>query len=543
MALIDEAKAYLAMGLSVIPALKNKRPAVDWTVYQTRHATEEELHEWFVNRQFPSLGFVTGKISGITVVDVDVKRGGNTDGLTPSVMVKTGGGGWHFYYKYTPLLKTGVDIVPGVDIRNDGGFIVAPPSIHPSGIAYEWVEYFDRDIIVNLPAFLLEKGKVQSTERKDWGVLSTGAMEGSRNTTATKVIGRILAALPIELWRDAFETVRSWNKKSLPPLSEEELMTTFNSVSQKEFDARKSGKKNILGLYENPEEVVEEDSEILLFEEAAKLHVEAESTERYPTGFKVFDDAMLGGFHPGDLNVITAPTGMGKTSFAQTITLNLAHKKIPTLWFSYEVLVSELWRKFKNMGMPREFLSYIPLKHVTGKVSWLQKKIVEAKNKFGTKVIFIDHLGFLLPSTGYDKQMSQNYSAYLTTICRDLKTTALNEKVTIVLLVHMRKTEGTGTINDIRDSSGISQEADMVFTLNRVPLYTPAETKKKSFSTPPPMLIPSYGEVYTDQTKLALEKNRRTGITKVATLKMRNDVFVDEFQEINSMVQDNFGTG
>jgi Bifunctional DNA primase/polymerase, N-terminal len=85
----------------------------------------------------------TGTASGLCVVDIDPRNGGQLDHdlMSPTATVATGGGGWHLYYQHpggptTPAL-TGH---PGVDIKADGGYTVAPPSIHPgTRQPYRWV--------------------------------------------------------------------------------------------------------------------------------------------------------------------------------------------------------------------------------------------------------------------------------------------------------------------------------------------------------------------------------------------------------------------
>jgi hypothetical protein len=84
----------------------------------------------------------------LTVIDIDCKDGKNgfevlkekNLDLPPTPAVKTAHGGTHFYYKYHPEIKTttNVNSYPGIDIRNDGSYVVAPPSVI-DGRIYEWV--------------------------------------------------------------------------------------------------------------------------------------------------------------------------------------------------------------------------------------------------------------------------------------------------------------------------------------------------------------------------------------------------------------------
>ncbi|WP_239091279.1 bifunctional DNA primase/polymerase [Asanoa iriomotensis] len=89
------------------------------------------------------LAIRTGNVAGVAVVDIDPRNGGRIDpGLMPPTRaVRTGSGGWHLYYTHPggPLAAK-VAGLPGVDLKADGGYVVAPPSIHPrTGQPYRWI--------------------------------------------------------------------------------------------------------------------------------------------------------------------------------------------------------------------------------------------------------------------------------------------------------------------------------------------------------------------------------------------------------------------
>jgi len=239
-------------------------------------------------------------------------------------------------------------------------------------------------------------------------------------------------------------------------------------------------------------------------------------SEVYPLQMPCFDDVIMGGVTAGDLVVIAGQTGHGKTSLAQDWTMSLLRGTpgIKALWFSYEVLASHLWGKFQSMGMNREDCAFIPAKHSTGNITWVEAKIKEGKEKFGIKAVFIDHLGFLLPKSSSifgGKNMSSNYSSFLTQVVRDLKTIAIAEEVIIFLPVHMKKVqtrERQSDADDIKDSSGIGQESDLVFLIER------ERNKDENIRT-----------YFTENTKITLAKNRKTGITVVGDFKMLNGRF------------------
>lgn len=244
-----------------------------------------------------------------------------------------------------------------------------------------------------------------------------------------------------------------------------------------------------------------------------------------PLGFSIFDDCMGGGVAEGDLITISAKPGEGKTSFCQTLTYNFNQQEVPCLWLSYEVSLVHLWEKFKNMGLDKDLIAYTPLKMTTGKIDWVEAKIDEAILKFKTKVIFIDHLGFLLPRTDYSDNISKNYSLYLGTILRQLKRLAVDKEIIIFLCAHVLKKEGEINLTDIAHSASMAQESDFVFMLER-------QKNKHQFS--------ETGDTYTEKTKLKLSKNRRGGKLKYTNIVMIKDRFHEVGSAEKQVVNINF---
>jgi len=114
-----------------------------------------------------NIGIVTGKASQMTVIDIDVgsgKLGAETwsglieqHGEPNTLMSKTGSGGMHVFFKYNSALRTGTNrLGKGVDVRNDSGYVVAPPSRHRSGGTYEWL---NDTPLEDLPPYLLNAKK------------------------------------------------------------------------------------------------------------------------------------------------------------------------------------------------------------------------------------------------------------------------------------------------------------------------------------------------------------------------------------------------
>lgn len=116
----------------------------------------EKIREWWTKFPNANVGIVTGKKSNLVVMDVDPRNGGDdsfkeiekTLGPMPeTVEVLTGGDGRHLLFDYPSnvTIRSKNGWKPGIDIKADGGFIVAPPSIHISGKSY----FFENDHHLN----------------------------------------------------------------------------------------------------------------------------------------------------------------------------------------------------------------------------------------------------------------------------------------------------------------------------------------------------------------------------------------------------------
>jgi len=190
-----------------------KHPQSRFAPHGVKNATFDgnEICRWFGNGEVLNLGIATGPESGIVVVDVDERHGGAESlkalgDLPRTATVKTGGG-WHYYFK----CPEGVDIRnsagklgPGLDIRGAGGYVVAPPSMHVSGVRYKWL-IDPRGGLAELPRAILDR----LTERPKAAAPVEGTIPvGARDSTFASLAGSmrrrgmteaaILAALRIE---------------------------------------------------------------------------------------------------------------------------------------------------------------------------------------------------------------------------------------------------------------------------------------------------------------------------------------------------------
>jgi replicative DNA helicase len=224
------------------------------------------------------------------------------------------------------------------------------------------------------------------------------------------------------------------------------------------------------------------------------------------SGWKGVDD-ILKGFRLKQLITIAAPTKSGKTSFCVDLTSRLSEHN-PT-WFPFEEGAEELIQKYldRNENPP---LFYTPQEIKGNTLVWIEERIIESIIKYNTKVVFIDHLHFIVPFS------AERSDLRIGETMRALKGLAKKWNITIFIIAHLKKTklETQPDLEDLRDSSFIAQESDTVIMLWR-------ETKREDGQV-----------VTTNNVNVSVQANRRTG--KTGNVKMIfNDGKFTEFEWIS----------
>ena len=185
------------------------------------------------------------------------------------------------------------------------------------------------------------------------------------------------------------------------------------------------------------------------------------------TGWGTFD-AQIDGFRKGQLIVLSGPPKNGKSQFCAAITARLWNK-YKCVWFQYELNYEEFLARFpKNSENKLDF--YLPNYMESGNLEWIEKRIVEAKEKHGIEIVFIDHLDFLRDVKDL-RNVSMNLSTYVGGIVQKVKQLAIKHEVVIFLMTHIRKNEWTKdslpNSEELRDSGQIAQLADIVLMIIR----------------------------------------------------------------------------
>lgn len=204
MSMLDAALTYAARGWYVFPLRpRDKRPA---TARGFKDATrdEQQIRAWWSENQEYNIGIATGATSGIVVIDTDNAAAEEyvaSRGDVQTLMQQTAHGRHRFYRApgYEVRNTTRLHGVHGLDVRGDGGYIVAAPSLHPTGARYAWL---NDATLAEMPAWILQRKAADApdsatTDRyadaayKNCLAELAAAPVGGRNDTLNKVAFRL----------------------------------------------------------------------------------------------------------------------------------------------------------------------------------------------------------------------------------------------------------------------------------------------------------------------------------------------------------------
>lgn len=202
------------------------------------------------------------------------------------------------------------------------------------------------------------------------------------------------------------------------------------------------------------------------------------------TGFKQLDK-LLGGFRLGEVTVITADTGAGKSTFCINLMKNIAERG-GGIWInSYEMdpkMVNRkmasavLKKKFKTQDFSAEDLNaylawqkahkyYLNVSNEKVDLIELRKQFELASLAYGVKYILIDHLDYI-HANGKKQTALENIDESV----REIHALALEFKVKVFLVVHPKQMDSKRevTMHDLKGSSAIKQYADNILAITRM---------------------------------------------------------------------------
>lgn len=320
--MLDTALDYVHRGWSVFPLKPRDKTPLTAHGFLDASKDETQVKSWWTKHPEANIGIATGDVSGgLVVIDVDIdeedgKHGdetfadwqNNNGCFIDSLTAITGGGGKHYYFQSSEAFPSAAGYMPDIDIRANGGYVVAPGSIHPNGRPY----YFDdedqqiicvqddSDVEFFLHEYFRLGGKSKDGEKKKKFEVPDKVTK-DRNTFLTSLQGK-LASEGIYTIDEIKAQIRTINQtRCEPPLSDEELERTIFKSTEKWIEKAKieNDKPKTTQKKQKEEEVTEEDLDIPTLEDFE------EREKKW----------LISGYIPeGCVTLLCSDGGIGKTS-------------------------------------------------------------------------------------------------------------------------------------------------------------------------------------------------------------------------------------
>ena len=207
----------------------------------------DRIRAWWELHPGRGLAVATGDKSGVWALDLDGERGREAirelqerHGGLPETVTSRTARGFHLFFRLpegVTVRNSAGKVAPGIDVRGGGGYVVLPPSPHPSGTAYEWVSGRSPDDLVpaSAPDWLLHavQAHAENGDRPRAAPIPDQILKGQRNHTLASLAGSyrergssrdaMAAALHVEN-----------QQRCIPPLADDEVERIADSISRYE---------------------------------------------------------------------------------------------------------------------------------------------------------------------------------------------------------------------------------------------------------------------------------------------------------------------
>jgi hypothetical protein len=244
------ALALASRGLAVFPCWAGKKTPV------CRHGLKEAttdaaiIEAWWSSYPIANIAVATGRVSGVFVLDVDIKNGRDGEAglrqleqkhgkLPPTIEAITPSKGRHLWFRMPahPVQNSVSVLAPGLDIRGDGGYVVAPPS--QADGTYAW-SVDSAGEFADAPDWIVAEVETTQLDQRrpdeHWQRICRGVSEGARNATGASLAGMLLRRGVDP--HSTLELMLGWNLRCSPPQDEQDIVRTVESVLQKEIRRR-----------------------------------------------------------------------------------------------------------------------------------------------------------------------------------------------------------------------------------------------------------------------------------------------------------------
>lgn len=482
------AKDYLKLGYHPIACLpREKRTWVEWKKYQTVAPTEKELSGWWGIRPDANVALVFGR--GTFAVDMD---GEGAEGLLIEKGIifpedaprsKTARGDHVLLSSDRPIPDCVGLLSDGngnhVDIRGVG-YIVAPPSIHPTGAVYRWITP-PTGLLPKAPQALIDliatvklQPEIKHESSGSWvaDALSEGASEGSRDHTCTRLAGYFIG-LGVDAETTKTILCETFGRNSTPPFPAREISKCVDSI-----DKRHQRPDLKLEAFPIAQSLVEFCKELDQPEEM-----------RLRTHLNGLNSKLDGGFSKGELIYLAARAGVGKTALSLQFAQSAALDGATTLIVSHEMLIPALVRRIvvqtssvsasdirqKQIGEMQRDAIMGAVTQLSDLPIWLTDRaytfadILNLSEKMrdgpGLDFLIIDYLQRITTQSKIDRRLQVEQ------ISNSLKSLAQEFRIPVLCLSAVsRPVKGQSikpTMESLRESGALEHDADIIILLDR----------------------------------------------------------------------------
>jgi hypothetical protein len=490
---LDAALAYQRAGLHPIPVEpRGKRPILaSWREFVERRPTVEEIERWWTATPDANVALLMGR--GMFALDIDGPEGEAalaSAGITlpyeaPQVWT---GKGRHIFLR--GQVSNSVGVLAKVDTRSDGGYVVAPPSIHPSGGIYRWDGLdLTTALVPSAPDALMEllarptrpgaaAAAPGAPSAADWvSIAMLGVGEGQRDVTCTRLAGYFWGkGVPAE----ATEVIlQAWADRCTPPFPAAQVTKCVDSIVRRE-----GGPQDALA---GPPITLDAAIDEFL----AEIELPLSERRLRPTGLQHLDHLTSGGFAPGELILLGARPGVGKTALACQWGRRNAKAGAGVLFVSREMTrvalvrrllvqesgvrasalktgeLDEIERDMLNAAIER--LRYLPFK-ISSSIRTIEEleTAVAAYETRRLGLVVVDYLQLMRGGDFKDKRGTVEF------VSAGLKDIALRYEVPMLVLSSLRRLakrkDGSTEppdMSDLRESGELEHDGDLVLIMTR----------------------------------------------------------------------------
>lgn len=443
----------------------------------------ETIERWWSENPEANIGLPTGRRNNLLVVDLDEAKGGKESELAAmgkellETMVARTGGGKHFYYEYPvgyEIRNSTGKLGFAIDVRGEGGYVVAPPSNHISGRTYEWVkDEFKRQFPSQFAERLKEprnplienKGSGLVIYAEDRFRIPTEIPDGQRNDTLTRVAGALRnLGLTVPEMTAVLERVNE--RVCHPPVDAREIVAICQSVGRYDTD----NLTETVGEADDAEINALNTLQWYFLDEIESLEVEQREVL---------------GFHIGarDVAMFSGATNAGKSTLLRNLALCLAagrpfepfipgHRPVKVLYLDFETDVADLQPDFRRMRReldPRHSalagrnLLLLPKGLIQGEMFQLNKHwdIVSGLVKHeGVEMIIVDNV-----SSAFDLNDENSNAEVTKKVIKPLLKLAYSSNCATVFVHHFGKGSDGDSVYAGRGASAFMSLSKTVYNL------------------------------------------------------------------------------